>query len=283
MQVLQQYFVKKQKQTTWLKPLFLSVAAFSMVAFTGCASKPQVQTTRYSHAAAPNYYTVRSGDTLSGIAARYGLDYVAVARLNGIAPPYTIYVHQSLKLKGSASSSTTTSPVTAHTSSRISQQTAPRVQRRELPMPSTTTLVAAPTATRTQTQAAPLPVNNGLQWILPSQNPIIQNYNLANNIKGVRFGGQQGDPVVATAAGQVVYADNGLKEFGNLILIRHSNGYISAYAHNSKMLVKSGQTVSAGQKIAEMGSTGADRVMLEFQIRSDGKPIDPMQLIAKNS
>ncbi|MHA3050100.1 peptidoglycan DD-metalloendopeptidase family protein [Acinetobacter sp. ANC 4641] len=283
MQMLQQYLVKKQEQTTWLKPLFLSVAAFSMVAFTGCASKPQVQATRYSHDTAPNYYTVRSGDTLSGIAARYGLDYIAVARLNGIAPPYTIFVHQSLKLKGSSAPHSTTSPVMAHTSSRISQQTAPKVQRRELPVPSTTTLVAAPVATRTQTQAAPVPVNNGLQWILPSNNPIIQNYNLASNVKGVRFGGQQGDPVVATAAGQVVYADNGLKEFGNLVLIRHSNGYISAYAHNSKMLVKSGQTVSAGQKIAEMGSTGTDRVMLEFQIRSDGKPIDPMQLIAKNS
>lgn len=276
MQALQQHLVKKQVQTTWLKPLFLSVAAFTMVVFTGCASKPQVQATRYSHA--PNYYTVRSGDTLSGIATRYGLDYVAVARLNGIAPPYTIYVHQSLRLKGSAAARPTTSPVVANTNNRPT--TAPSIQRRELPAPATTASTAPVT---NRTQAAPVPVNNGLQWLRPSNGPIIQNYNLASNVKGVRFGGQQGDPIVATAAGQVVYADNGLKEFGNLILIRHSNGYISAYAHNSKMLVKSGQSVSAGQKIAEMGSTGADRVMLEFQIRSDGKPIDPMQIIAKNS
>lgn len=277
MQAVQQHLVKKQEQTTWLKPLFLSVAALTLVAFTGCASRPQVQATRYVHA--PNYYTVRSGDTLSGISARYGLDYLAVARLNGIAPPYVIYVHQSLKLKGTASTNSAAPVVASNT--RVPQQPAPSIQRRELPPPSVKTSVTPPVAARAQTVT--VPVSNGLHWMRPSNGPIIQNYNPASNVKGVRFGGQQGDPIVATAAGQVVYADNGLKEFGNLILIRHSNGYISAYAHNSKMLVKSGQAVSAGQKIAEMGSTGADRVMLEFQIRSDGKPIDPMQLIAKSS
>ena len=274
MQLMQQHLVKEQVYKTWLKPLFLSVATCSMLVFAGCASKPQVQATRYAHA--PNYYTVRSGDTLSGIAARYGLDYLTVARLNGIASPYVIYVNQSLKLKGTTASRQTTPAVTAKSTST------PTIQRRQLPAPNTQKVITAPPV-NSKTQTIVVPVNNGLQWMRPSNGPVIQNYNLANNVKGVRFGGEQGDPIFATASGQVVYADDGLKEFGKLILIRHSNGYISAYAHNSKLLVKSGEAVSAGQKIAEMGSTGTNRVMLEFQIRSDGKPIDPMQLIAKNS
>lgn len=277
MRVLQQHLVNKQVQITWLKPLFLSVAALTAVALTGCASKPQVQTTHYAHA--PNNYTVRSGDTLSGIAARYGLDYLAVARLNNIPSPYTIYVNQSLKLKSTGSRQNSTPPIVLN-NQKQQQKTADQIQRRNLPSPN-----PKPSVNRVQPVTPPItePAQNGLQWLRPSNGPVIQNYSLTNNIKGVRFGGEQGDPIFATAAGQVVYADDGLKEFGNLILIRHSNGYISAYAHNSKMLVKSGQAVSAGQKIAEMGSTGANRVMLEFQIRSDGKPIDPMLLLAKKS
>ncbi len=110
---------------------------------------------------------------------------------------------------------------------------------------------------------------------------MIQGFNLANNVKGIRYGGNQGDPIYAAADGQVVYAADGLKEYGNLVLIKHIDGYISAYAHNSKMLVKSGDNVTAGQKIAEMGSTGASQVMLEFQIRLDGKPINPVNLLPK--
>ena len=101
-------------------------------------------------------------------------------------------------------------------------------------------------------------------------------------MKGIRFGGNVGDPVMAAANGQVVYAADGLKEYGNLVLVKHIDGYISAYAHNSKMLVKSGQNVTAGQQIAEMGSSGTNRTMLEFQIRLDGKPINPANILPIN-
>ncbi len=110
----------------------------------------------------------------------------------------------------------------------------------------------------------------------------MQGYNLANNVKGIRYAGNQGDPIYAAADGQVVYAADGLKEYGNLILIKHIDGYITAYAHNSAMNVKSGQNVTAGQKIAEMGSTGATRTMLEFQVRLDGKPINPTIVLPLN-
>jgi lipoprotein NlpD len=121
-----------------------------------------------------------------------------------------------------------------------------------------------------------------LRWVKPSNGAVLQGYNLANNVKGIRYAGNQGDPIYAAADGQVVYAADGLKEYGNLILVKHIDGYITAYAHNSAMNVKSGQNVTAGQKIAEMGSTGATRTMLEFQVRLDGKPINPTIVLPLN-
>ena len=128
----------------------------------------------------------------------------------------------------------------------------------------------------------PVSTAAGLGWVKPSNGPVLQQYNLASNIKGTRYNGNVGDPVFAAADGQVVYAADGLKEYGNLVLVKHINGYITAYAHNSKLDVKSGQNVKAGQKIAEMGSTGTTRTMLEFQVRLDGKPINPTTVLPNN-
>lgn len=272
MPLSQSHFVNEEVKNSMLKPLLLSVAAFTLAALTGCASKPQINT---AHSVkAPNYYTVRSGDTLSGIANRYGLNYLTVAQMNGIAPPYVIYVNQSLRLKGSSNTSVvTTQPM----------QSAPSVKSQRIPLPNQNAAVVPPSnVTNTPAPTVTNPAT-ALRWIKPANGEIVENFNLANNVKGVRFAGQLGDPVFAAADGQVVYSDNGLKEYGNLILIKHRNGYISAYAYNSKLLVQSGANVTAGQKIAEMGSTGnANRVMLEFQIRANGKPIDPMQVIPRS-
>ncbi|MGM7340003.1 murein hydrolase activator EnvC family protein, partial [Acinetobacter baumannii] len=143
----------------------------------------------------------------------------------------------------------------------------------------TTTPPPATVAPSTNTTVGASIPSSSLRWVNPNNGPVIQGFNLANNVKGIRYGGNQGDPIYAAADGQVVYAADGLKEYGNLVLIKHIDGYISAYAHNSKMMVKSGDNVTAGQKIAEMGSSGASRVMLEFQIRLDGKPINPANLL----
>ncbi|MEC6391400.1 peptidoglycan DD-metalloendopeptidase family protein [Acinetobacter pittii] len=258
-----------------MKIMLLSVAVGFTVAMAGCASKPQINnSSRY--AMAPNYYTVRSGDTLSGIAMRYGLDYISIAEMNDIAPPYRIYVNQSLRLKKGSSPRTVSTQVMAQPE---------QIKRQTIALPTTqpVTPVTQPTTTAqsTNTTVTSVAPNSSLRWIKPNNGPVIQGFNLANNVKGIRYGGNQGDPIYAAADGQVVYAADGLKEYGNLVLIKHIDGYISAYAHNSKMLVKSGDNVTAGQKIAEMGSTGASQVMLEFQIRLDGKPINPINLLPK--
>jgi lipoprotein NlpD len=258
-----------------MKIMLLSVAVGFTVAMAGCASKPQINnSSRY--AMAPNYYTVRSGDTLSGIAMRYGLDYISIAEMNDIAPPYRIYVNQSLRLKKGSSPRTVSTQVMTQPE---------QIKRQTIALPTTqpVTPVTQPTTTTpsTNTTVTSVAPNSSLRWIKPNNGPVIQGFNLANNVKGIRYGGNQGDPIYAAADGQVVYAADGLKEYGNLVLIKHIDGYISAYAHNSKMLVKSGDNVTAGQKIAEMGSTGASQVMLEFQIRLDGKPINPINLLPK--
>ena len=263
------------------KTLFASLAVVSVFAITGCASKPQINNSA-RYAKAPDFYTVRSGDTLSGIANRYGLSYISVAEMNDIAPPYRIYVKQSLRLKQNGNRNRTTA--VKHLATQDSQ-----IKRQNIQLPTTQTApvsVTAPTTT-TRTVTPTVPANSAvntstLRWVKPSNGAVLENFNNAANVKGIRFGGNVGDPVMAAANGQVVYAADGLKEYGNLVLVKHIDGYISAYAHNSKMLVKSGQNVTAGQQIAEMGSSGTNRTMLEFQIRLDGKPINPANILPIN-
>ena len=260
------------------KTLVLSAAVISTVVITGCASKPQINNaTRY--ATAPDYYTVRSGDTLSGIAARYGLSYVSIAEMNDIAQPYRIYVGQSIRLKNGGSRRTT--------STQAMTQAAP-IQRQTIALPTQTAPVTQasktpPTTVTRTTVPTPVVTASSLRWVSPVSRPtVLQGYNLASNIKGTRYSGNVGDAIFAAADGQVVYAADGLKEYGNLILIKHINGYITAYAHNSKMNVKSGDAVKAGQQIGEMGSSGTNRTMLEFQVRLDGKPINPTAVLPNN-
>ncbi|MCK8639528.1 peptidoglycan DD-metalloendopeptidase family protein [Acinetobacter schindleri] len=260
--------------TGLIKTLVLTTAVVSAVIVTGCATKPYINNSA-RYAAAPDFYTVRSGDTLSGIAARYGLSYISVAEMNDIPEPYRIYVGQSIRLKNTKRSTTT----------QVVDTSAP-IQRKTVVAP--TPVTPAQTTVKTTTSVTPkvttpAPVttvpSSGLRWVKPSNGAVLQQYNLASNIKGIRYAGNVGDPVFAAADGQVVYAADGLKEYGNLVLVKHINGYITAYAHNSKLNVKSGQNVTAGQKIAEMGSSGTTRTMLEFQVRLDGKPVNPASVL----
>ncbi|MCJ8146781.1 peptidoglycan DD-metalloendopeptidase family protein [Acinetobacter sp. A3.8] len=267
------------------------LSVLSGTLFVGCASKPTInqQSSRVFYV--PEFYTVKSGDSLSKIAQKYGLDYREIARINNIETMDIIYVNQSLRLRGNSKNTSRlvqTRPIqeqgTIQRESVLTQAqnatvpnqvnvvqpniptTAPAVGLGNTPAP---TINPNPVATSTQ----------GLNWVMPSNGRVIDRYDLSQNKKGVRFAGNSGDPIYAAAAGEVVYADDGLKEYGQLVLLRHSNGYITAYAHNSKLVVKNGDKVTAGQKIAEMGSTGTNKTMLEFQVRLDGKPIDPVSIL----
>jgi lipoprotein NlpD len=139
-----------------------------------------------------------------------------------------------------------------------------------------------PPVARVDPAPAPKPPPDGAEdrvdWGWPAQGRVIANFNGAGN-KGVDIGGRVGDPVLASAGGKVVYSGEGIPAFGKLIIIRHNNAYLSAYAHNNRILVKEGQTVAKGQKIAELGASGADTAKLHFEIRRLGKPVDPLQYL----
>jgi lipoprotein NlpD len=126
--------------------------------------------------------------------------------------------------------------------------------------------------------STPASTEEDLGWIWPSSGPVLASFDEAKN-KGLDIGGTAGDPVVAASDGKVVYAGAGLRGYGNLIILKHNNTYLTAYAHNQTLLVKEDQTVKKGQKIAEMGNSDADRVKLHFEVRRQGKPVDPAKYL----
>ena len=119
---------------------------------------------------------------------------------------------------------------------------------------------------------------DNITWAWPDSGPVIAPFDESRN-KGIGIAGKAGDPILAAADGRVVYAGSGLRGYGNLVIVKHSNNYLTAYAHNQTLLVKEDQSVRRGQKIAEMGSTDSDRVKLHFEIRRQGKPVDPTKFL----
>jgi len=141
----------------------------------------------------------------------------------------------------------------------------------------TVTPAPAPAAAPSPTPAAG---GDAISLVWPAQGVVVGNFDEAKN-KGVAIGGKLGDPVLAAADGRVVYAGAGLRGYGNLIILKHNNTYLTAYAHNQALLVKEDQTVKQGQKIAEMGSSDTDHVKLHFEVRRNGKPVDPVAFLPK--
>jgi lipoprotein NlpD len=224
--------------------------------------RPQV----ISAGAAPSSYLIRSGDTLYSIAWRYGLDFKRLAALNGINPPYLIYAGQRLRLHAPAG---THGP----TADRVPQVSRGAQNNRITVKSSHATTPSSTVENRSSpTHSAPL------RWRWPAQGRVAE-AETALGQKGINILGTMGEPVLAAAAGEVVYSGSGLIGYGKLIIIRHDDVYLSAYAHNEKLLVKEGTKVSGGQKIAEMGRSGTKQVMLHFEIRRNGKPVPPLSYL----
>jgi len=208
---------------------------------------------------------VQRGDTLYGIAFRNGLDFRDLAAWNAIGPPYTIYPGQNLRLRppGKVAAAPTPRPPAGV----VTRPATPPAQTQPAPKP------AAPVAA----SPAPVPVNSGFAWQWPADGTIISRFTAGDATRqGIGIAGNSGQPVRAAAAGVVVYSGAGLVGYGELIIIKHSDTWLSAYGHNRKRLVNEGQNVAAGQQIAEMGRSGAARDMLHFEIRYNGKPQDPL-------
>ena len=233
-----------------------------------------------SSAALGSGYRVQKGDTLYSIAFRYGLDFRRLAAANRIAAPYTIYPGQILKLE-EADPPRVVRPVASASKSASSQSSS------KPSAPATKTAAAAtttpPVKTTTSPSSAPAPKAAGgpvKAWRWPTSGRVVRSYSSTVH-KGIDIGGNRGDAIQAVAAGQVVYAGTGIVGLGELVIVKHNDIYLSAYGHNNKLLVSEGDAVAAGQKIAEKGSSGTDTVRLHFEIRKEGKPIDPLRLLPK--
>ncbi|OWQ91966.1 peptidase [Roseateles aquatilis] len=224
------------------------------------------------NAGKPGYYTVKPGDTLIRIAMDNGQGWRDVARWNGMDNPNLIEVGQVLRVvpPGVDAGAVTTRPL-------ASSKVETRPLDGKTPAPSATTAASAPaTAAPTPTLAAK--DDDDITWGWPSSGQVTAGFDEVRN-KGMAFSGKAGDPVFAAADGRVMYAGAGLRGYGNMIIIKHSTNYLTAYAHNQTLLVKEDQVVRKGQKIAEMGSSDADQVKLHFEVRKQGKPIDPAKLL----
>lgn len=222
-------------------------------------------------------YVVRRGDTLFSIAFRYGWDYKALAARNNIPAPYTIHPGQTIRFDG-RSGSTPTAVVTQSGSTPSSSSKTTVIRRPVGPATATIPSVANKPAPAPMPPAGPAPTG----WGWPSNGVLIGKFSSNGSLnKGIDIAGDLGQPVFAASDGTVVYAGSGLRGYGELVIIKHSDTYVSAYGHNRRLLVREGQQVKVGQTIAEMGSTGTDRVKLHFEIRRQGKPVDPLQFLPR--
>ncbi len=269
------------------------------------------------NAGKPGYYTVRPGDTMIRIGLDTGQSWREIARWNGLENANIIEVGQVLRIippgtapvtapplppiaAAPAAAPATAAPAAAGASEVVTRPvTSPSpVTAGSVPPPGTRTVAApspsaspaastpasvTPQPPPTPAAAAPLPPasspsDEDVGWIWPTAGTVITRFDEATN-KGIGLNGKLGDPVLAAGDGRVVYAGAGLRGYGNLVILKHNNTYLTAYAHNQTLLVKEDQTVRKGQKIAEMGQSDADRVKLHFEIRRQGKPVDPLRFL----
>ena len=255
--------------------LLLVFPLIALLFLSGCNTPALYQDDIYNPPVYWGRHVVQPGETLYSIAWRYGRDYRELGDANGIGPPWNLKAGQVLRLdlRGNVTSGSQTSAVSK------SAAPASRTPSRASPPKQTASTAPKPAVTRAPSKGAPLASQTQtvarVEWRWPHVGTVIAGYSTSGKVnKGIDIAGQAGDAVRAAATGNVVYAGN-----GNLIIVNHNEHYLSAYAHNRKILVQEGEDVKAGQVIAELGSSGAERPMLHFEIRKNGNPVDPVHYL----
>ena len=227
-------------------------------------------------------YLVQRGDTLYSVAFRLGMDYRTLAAINDIDAPYVIQVSQRLKTVPSERASVVP-PAAPENAAQASTPATPATTAKATPaQPKAAATVSAPSTGSSQsTVSAPAakmtnaPVS---AWVWPADGKVSRGFSDESH-KGIDIPGERGAPVMATAAGVVVYSGTGVTGYGALLIVKHNDTYLSAYGHNDALLVAEGTRVESGQVIAHMGSSSADSVKLHFEIRRNGRPVNPTALL----
>lgn len=279
-------FMRQRRERAGLKLLVIALAMGTLLAGCSSTSSNNARVVDRNAQAAKRpavtsgQYIVKPGDTLFSIAFRYGWDYKELAARNGIAAPYTIRPGQPIRFSSASSGSTT---VVSSPSSSSKTTVTRRPIGGTAPTPVVTKTVSTPASSTTTTVTqVPAAERTAGGWMWPANGVVIGKFASNGSLnKGIDIAGDLGQPIFAASGGSVVYAGSGLRGYGELIIIKHSDTYVSAYGHNRRLLVREGQQVKAGQTIAEMGSTGTDRVKLHFEIRRQGKPVDPLQFLPR--
>jgi lipoprotein NlpD len=281
---------------------WLLLALLSAMVLSGCANKnrpapvedrspnaaraPAKMVASADNAGKPGYYSVKSGDTLIRIGMDNGQSWRDIARWNNIENPNLIETGQVLRVTPPEETGVVVRPVS---STNVVTSPAP-ANTASAPAPASNTASVRPPASAANPPNASTPANNlansdsaedtvSFQW--PTRGNVLASFDEVKN-KGIDIAGKAGDPVLAAADGKVVYAGSGLRGYGNLVILKHNNTYLTAYAHNQSLLVKEDQAIKRGQKIAEMGNSDADQVKLHFEIRRQGKPVDPAKYLPAN-
>ena len=257
----------------------VSVGCLLLVLLAGCSSLSRAPVDDGSRGASPypplprdctQTWTVKKGDTLIGIALDAGADYREIAAMNQLTNPNIIQLDRTLCVRRSAQKNKKATPsnnMAAKTDQPPKDNNKVAAVKPVEEMPTTSSATAAAMA-------------DGVKFAWPAKGKVVAGFNDASN-KGINIAGKMGEPVDAAADGKVVYAGSGLRGYGNLVIVKHENNYLTAYAHNSKILVKEGDAVKRGQRIAEMGDSDADSVMLHFEVRRQGKPVDPLKFLSQ--
>jgi len=267
----------------------LTVIYILSTILVGCAADPLNLSTRskssiksssnsfFSFNDVSGYHRVRSGDTLYSIAFKYGLDYKIVANLNDIPIPYVIYPNQKIRLSKSVAKSPNISKKTVAINKK-------RVVSNKRTVSAEKTIVSPSKTPRKKTRKTAKSSGKPLKWVWPVDGKTLKGFsNKGVSSKGIDIKGSVNDEILSAADGVVVYAGNGLIGYGNLVIVKHNDEYLSAYAYNQKILVKEQQFVKAGEKLAIIGGKGSERSLLHFEVRKDGQPIDPLTVLPKTN
>ena len=231
------------------------------------------------NAGKPGYYTVKAGDTLIRIGLENGQGWKDIARWNNLDNANLIEVGQVLRVVPPAPTAAAAATETGVVTRPVTSSAVVPASAASTPKPAASAAAAMPAPIPAPTSApAAATSEDDVPFIWPASGTLLAGFDEARN-KGYDISGKAGDPVLAAADGRGVYAGAGLRGYGNLVILKHNNTFLTAYAHNQALLVKEDQTVRRGQKIAEMGSTDADRVKLHFEIRRQGKPVDPVRYL----